>query len=139
VGHGCIGCVALRVLNRTPQSRGDVAGSDSPAPGERERVLVGHDLRHAVLLELTLDPGDEVGAGKRVELDPPVAQERDLLGGGAILPQVRREIGPVHYILGLEPAVLDIRQPEPEVDHLDPIAERIAPGVAPQRSNDAEP
>ena len=42
-------------------------------------------------------------------------------------------------ILRLEIAVLDVVEPEPQVDDLDPVAEGVPPGVAPQRAKDAEP
>jgi len=47
----------LRLLDRALQSRCDVMRSNAPAVGQHQSVLVGHDLRHAVLLELLTDLG----------------------------------------------------------------------------------
>ena len=59
-----------------------------PLVGDGKRVVVGHNLRDAVLFELPLDESDELITRERIEFDAMAQQELNLVIGCAVLAEV---------------------------------------------------
>src|SRR5262249_5734177 len=105
----------------------------------RQQVVTRHDFPDPMLLQLSLDPGDQGAGSKRVQLNPPpAAKESNLLGRRAVSAEVVADLAPVAQedVFGPHSARLDVLQAEGDVEYLDRFVIAVAPVVPAQRADD---
>src|SRR5918996_904893 len=112
----------------------DVRNAPPPPISSLKGGIIRDYLLYPVCLQFPLDPVHQLVTGECIELNTatviaplvivPAAEEFDLCIDGAVLLQIPPRIPlAVGHVLAWEIVALDIREPDPEIDHLDVILE----------------